>query len=166
MKLKDEYSLIVPFSLGGVLIRANSNRILESAFINPGYLETNYLLISNKGADVPLLREARKQLNDYFKGKCKDLCLPLDESTGTAFQRSVWSSLQKVPFGETRSYQDIAVAVKSPKGSRAVGTANSKNPFVLFVPCHRIINKNGSLGGFGAGKRLKKWLLHLEGVKI
>tara|TARA_Y100001954_G_scaffold17274_1_gene16092 strand:+ start:2262 stop:2762 length:501 start_codon:yes stop_codon:yes gene_type:complete len=166
MKLKDEYSLIVPFSFGGVLVRANRKCILESAFVRSRDIKKSNALNMGKEAEVPLLREAKKQLNDYFKGNFRDLCLPLDESVGTAFQRSVWLSLQKIPFGETRSYQDIALAVKSPKGSQAVGTANSKNPFALFVPCHRVINKNGNLGGFGAGKRLKKWLLHFEGVKI
>ena len=166
MKLKDEYSLIVPFSLGGILVRTNEEFILESVFIKTKNLEGNGALSTSKGAKIPLLKEAKKQLNYYFEGKCRDLCLPLDMSVGTAFQRRVWLSLQKIPFGETRSYKEIAVSVDNPQGSRAVGGANNKNPFVLFVPCHRVVNKNGSLGGFGAGKRLKKWLLHLEGVKI
>ena len=166
MKLKDEYSLIVPFSLGGVLVRASKEFILESAFVKAKYLEESNAPSPVKEAQVPLLKEAKKQLNYYFEGKCRNLSLPLDMSVGTAFQRSVWLSLQKIPFGETRSYKDIAVSVCNPRGSRAVGGANNKNPFVLFVPCHRVVNKNGDLGGFGAGKSLKKWLLHLEGVKI
>jgi len=166
MKLKDEYSLIVPFSIGGVLVRASKEFILESAFVKAKYLEGNNASSLVEKAQIPLLKEAKKQLNYYFEGKSRNLSLPLDMSAGTAFQRSVWLSLQKVPFGETRSYKDIAVSVCNPRASRAVGGANNKNPFVLFVPCHRIVNKNKDLGGFGAGKRLKKWLLHLEGVKI
>ena len=148
------------------MVRANKEFILESAFVEAKYLEANNAPSSINKAQIPLLKEAKKQLNYYFEGKCGNLSLPLDMSAGTAFQRSVWLSLQKVPFGETRSYKDIAVSVCNPRGSRAVGGANNKNPFVLFVPCHRIVNKNRGLGGFGAGKWLKKWLLLLEGVKI
>ena len=166
MKLKDEYSLIVPFSLGGILVKANKEFILESVFVKKSRLRDNNAVGFYKRPQIQLLKEAKKQLSYYLEGRGRALSLPLDMSVGTTFQRSVWLSLQKIPFGETRSYQDIALAVKSPKGSQAVGTANSKNPFALFVPCHRVINKNGDLGGFGAGKRLKKWLLHLEGVKI
>ena len=166
MKLKDEYSLIVPFSLGGILVRSNKELILESTFIKTRCLKDFGTLNASKEAQIPLLKEAKKQLNYYFEGKCKDLCLPLDKSIGTDFQKRVWLSLQRIPYGETRSYKDIAVSVDNPKGSRAVGGANNKNPFVLFVPCHRVVNKNGGLGGFGAGKKLKKWLLGMENVKI
>ena len=166
MKLKDDYYLIVPFLLGGVLVRANQDFILESTFIKGKSLRSCALPRSSQRAEIPLLKEAKKQLFHYFEGKSRDLSLPLDPGLGTPFQRSVWLALQGIPYGETCSYKDIAVAINNPKGSRAVGMANNKNPFVLFAPCHRVVQKNGELGGFGAGCRLKKWLLNLEGVKI
>ena len=89
MKLKDEYSLIVTFPTGGVLVRANEEFILESAFVKGAYLERSSALSSFKRAQIPLLKEAKKQLSYYFEGKCKDLCLPLDMSIGTDFQKRV-----------------------------------------------------------------------------
>lgn len=82
--------------------------------------------------------------------------------TGTPFQQQVWKELQKIPYGATRSYQDIAVAIGNPKAVRAIGQANHRNPIMIVVPCHRVINKNGSLGGFGGGLEVKKYLLDLE----
>ena len=166
MKLKDEYSLIVPFTLGGVLLRANRDFILGSSFVKNSYLRNFMSQSFSQRASIALLREAKRQLNSYFNGRLKDLSLPLDPGAGTPFQESVWSALRNIPYGETRSYKDIAIQVNNPKGSRAVGMANNKNPFVIFVPCHRVVQKNGELGGFGAGKKLKKWLLQLEGVKF
>ena len=166
MKLKDHYELIIPFPLGGVLVRANREFILGSSFLDWVTLKRYETSNSSKGVSTPLLREAKKQLTGHFLGKEQALNLPLDPSLGTPFQRSVWAALRDIPYGETCSYQEIAVAIGNPKGCRAIGMANNKNPFVLFVPCHRVIEKNGGLGGFGAGIKLKKWLLHLEGANI
>lgn len=107
---------------------------------------------------------ALKALERYFAGEereFKDLTLA---PSGTAFQLGVWRELSRIPFGETRSYADIARAINNPKGMRAVGLANGRNPLPIIVPCHRVIGANGSLTGFGGGLPTKKWLLEFEGI--
>ena len=101
------------------------------------------------------------QLKAYLAGKRKDFDCPLDLG-GTPFQRRVWAALMKIPYGETRSYQDIARAIGHARAYRAVGNANGANPVPLIVPCHRVIESNGGLGGYGQGLGFKKKLLHLE----
>lgn len=108
-----------------------------------------------------LVYEAYKQINEYFAGKRKTFELPL-YGRGTTFQQRVWAELQKIPYGETRSYEDIAVGIKNPRAVRAVGQANNKNPLLIVVPCHRVIHKNGDITGFACGTAVKKYLLDLE----
>ena len=108
-----------------------------------------------------LSESAIEQLNEYFTGKRKDFDLPLAPS-GTHFQQKVWAQLQKIPYGQTRSYKDIAQSVGSPKGFRAVGMANNKNPIAIVIPCHRVIGADGSLVGYGGGLDMKQSLLDLE----
>lgn len=109
----------------------------------------------------PLLRRAAGQLDEYFAGTRRDFDLPL-ALHGTPFQRRVWAALLAIPYGETRSYRDIARAVGSPRACRAVGMANHANPVMIVVPCHRVICADGSLGGYGGGQEAKKCLLALE----
>ncbi|MDO8290621.1 MAG: methylated-DNA--[protein]-cysteine S-methyltransferase [Parvibaculum sp.] len=111
------------------------------------------------------LNAAVDALNDYFKGARKDFSDLTLAPVGTDFQMSVWKALLKIPFGQTKSYGDIARAIKNPKGVRAVGLANGKNPIPVIVPCHRVIGSNGTLTGFGGGLPTKKWLLAHEGVE-
>src|SRR5207248_1063778 len=92
----------------------------------------------------PVLEQAARQLAEYFDGRRDSFDLPL-AAEGTAFQREVWSALQEIPFGQTRSYQDIARQIGRPKAVRAVGAANGKNPLAVVVPCHRVIGKSGAL---------------------
>ena len=101
------------------------------------------------------------QLKAYLGGKRRDFDCPLDLG-GTPFQRRVWAALMKIPYGETRSYQDIARAIGHARAYRAVGNANGANPVPLIVPCHRVIESNGGLGGYGQGLGFKKKLLDLE----
>lgn len=108
------------------------------------------------------LHEVYHQLNEYFAGKRKIFDLPVD-SKGTAFQKAVWRELQKIPYGETRSYEDIAVAIGNKKAVRAIGQANGRNPIMIVVPCHRVIRKNGDISGFACGVEAKRYLLNLEG---
>ena len=117
-------------------------------------------------ACTPLLQETCKQLTEYFTGERTGFTLPIQYTTGTPFQHAVWNALRAIPYGETRSYEEIAVAIGNPKAVRAIGQANHKNPILLLVPCHRVINKNGSIGGFGCGVEIKKQLLQLEGLEI
>jgi methylated-DNA-[protein]-cysteine S-methyltransferase len=109
----------------------------------------------------PLLKNAVKQLEEYFQGKRRDFDLPL-EPEGTPFQKTVWSALQKIPFGETRTYQEIAKEIGNPKAARAVGGADNRNPLMIIVPCHRVIGANGSLVGYAGGLDIKRFLLELE----
>ncbi len=110
---------------------------------------------------TPILQRAMTELKEYFKGDRRDFSIPLDPH-GTEFQRSVWDALLTIPYGETRSYSQIAQQIGSPEACRAVGTANHNNPISIFIPCHRVIGQDGSLVGYGGGLEAKKFLLDLE----
>jgi methylated-DNA-[protein]-cysteine S-methyltransferase len=112
----------------------------------------------------PVLREAARQLNDYFAGKRQGFSLQFDVA-GTGFQKEVWQALATIPFGETRTYGEIARQIGRPKAVRAVGAANGKNPISIVVPCHRVIGSNGKLTGFAGGLNTKAALLKLESRK-
>jgi methylated-DNA-[protein]-cysteine S-methyltransferase len=109
----------------------------------------------------PMLIEAERQLGEYFAGGRTRFELPL-ELRGTEFQKKVWRALTEIPFGQTRTYFDIAKAIGSPKACRAVGAANGKNPLPIVIPCHRVIGADGTLTGFGGGLETKATLLALE----
>ena len=114
--------------------------------------------------DHPVLVEAERQLGEYFAGRRKQFALPLDLS-GTAFQRKVWAALLTIPFGETRSYAQIARQIGSPGAARAVGAANQRNPVSIVAPCHRVVGSTGALTGFAGGLDVKERLLALEGTE-
>lgn len=103
----------------------------------------------------------KKELEEYFSGTLKEFKTPIFLH-GTNFQKNVWQALMKIPYSKTRSYKNLAQVLNSPQASRAVGNANSKNVIVIVIPCHRIINSNGQLGGYSAGIERKKWLLAHE----
>jgi len=108
-------------------------------------------------------RLAVYQLGKYFSRKLTEFEIPL-HLIGTDFQVEVWRALQKIPFGEVWSYERLASEVENPRAVRAVGSANAKNPIPIIIPCHRVIRKNGELGGYSGGIEIKKWLLEHEGV--
>jgi len=112
----------------------------------------------------PVLLETERQLNEYFAGKRKKFSLKFD-CVGTQFQHEVWQALATIPFGETRSYGEIAGQIGRPKAVRAVGAANGRNPISIIVPCHRVIGANGKLTGFAGGLETKAALLKLESEK-
>ena len=112
----------------------------------------------------PILDQLTLELQNYFKGRLIKFSIPLD-LRGTAFETSVWNELQKISYGETRSYQDIAKVIGNPFASRAVGRANGNNPVAIIVPCHRVIASTGKLHGYGGGLWRKKKLLNLESRK-
>lgn len=118
-----------------------------------------------ENAGHPVLVEAERQLGEYFAGKRQAFDLPLDFH-GTDFQKRVWEQLLAIPFGETRSYGEIARALGQPTASRAVGAANGKNPISIVAPCHRVIGTNGALIGFAGGLEAKQRLLALEGLEL
>jgi methylated-DNA-[protein]-cysteine S-methyltransferase len=109
----------------------------------------------------PILCLAEQQLGEYFAGARKSFDLPLDFA-GTPFQKKVWSELLNIPFGQTRTYGQIANAIGKPRAFRAVGAANGKNPISIVAPCHRVIGKDGSLTGFAGGLEAKERLLGIE----
>lgn len=120
--------------------------------------------ISGKDIEIketPVLKEAGKQLTEYFEGKRKDFDLPLAPQ-GTEFQQKAWKALQEIPYGETRSYGDMAKRIGNPKACRAIGMANNRNPISIIIPCHRVIGANGKLVGYGGGLHIKEYLLKLE----
>jgi O-6-methylguanine DNA methyltransferase len=112
---------------------------------------------------APALSPYTRELDEYFRGERQTFSFPLD-LRGTPFQLSCWRALLDIPYGETRTYADIARAVGRPKGFRAVGLANNRNPIAIVVPCHRVIASDGTLCGYGGGLDLKRKLLELEGV--
>jgi len=135
-----------------------------------GYTDTaiRYVLFTDEkesGKPSALSELAASQLTEYFSGKRKDFDLPL-EPQGTEFRKKVWSALTEIPYGETRSYKDIAERIGNPKACRAVGGANNKNPISIIIPCHRVVGADGSLVGYGGGLDKKTMLLDLESKNI
>jgi len=113
----------------------------------------------------PILLETERQLKEYFAGIRTSFDVPL-EFAGTAFQQQVWQALLTIPFGETRSYRDIATQIGNVKAVRAVGAANGRNPISIIAPCHRVIGASGDLTGFAGGLKAKEMLLLLEGHEL
>ena len=112
--------------------------------------------------DIPLFREARRQLDEYFDGQRQTFHLPL-RPEGTEFQKKVWQVLCRIPYGQVISYRELATRVGAPRAFQAVGQANGHNPLPILIPCHRVIAANGTLGGYSGGLERKRFLLHLEG---
>lgn len=154
-----------PTPVGDFSIAFNeAGAVIATAFGGETKLFTRF-----KSDGTKLIRDAKRgaaartQVRDYFAGKRRAFDLPLAPA-GSEFQRNVWNALQKIPFGETRSYGDLAKKLRS--AARAVGQANATNPVCLLVPCHRVIGADGSLTGFAFGEDIKRRLLQHEGVSI
>jgi len=141
--------------LGNIAIAEDNNAIIALYF--PGEPVPLDAIVR----ETALLKKAGEQLNEYLTGKLKVFKLPLAPQ-GTDFMRLVWEQLQKIPYGETRSYRQIAESVGSPRACRAVGQANHRNPIPIFIPCHRVIGSSGKLVGYGGGLFIKTFLLELE----
>ena len=149
--------------LGTIGIAADENHITNLFFeyeIENIKKDKNYIL-----RETFLIKKASEQLFEYLTGKRKDFELPLLKD-GTDFQISVWNELIKIPYGETRSYKDIAVAINNEKAVRAVGMANNRNKISIFIPCHRVIGSDKKLVGYGGGLEIKKFLLNLEKMNL
>lgn len=142
--------------LGKIAIAEEGDRITHLFFDGEKFPEKDH--IKN---ETPVLAEAGKQLKEYFAGTRRDFELPLAPA-GTPFMQKVWKALQDIPYGETRSYKDIAAAVGNVKACRAVGMANNRNPISIVIPCHRVIGAGGDLVGYGGGLDKKIFLLDLE----
>ncbi|MBD5118366.1 MAG: methylated-DNA--[protein]-cysteine S-methyltransferase [Clostridiales bacterium] len=111
--------------------------------------------------ETPLTLQAAAELDEYFAGRRKSFTVPLSPK-GTEFQLAVWQALRDIPYGQTRTYGEIAAAIGRPRAARAVGMANHDNPLLIFTPCHRVVGKDGSLTGFACGLEAKRRLLELE----
>ncbi|MCR1951112.1 MULTISPECIES: methylated-DNA--[protein]-cysteine S-methyltransferase [unclassified Clostridium] len=115
--------------------------------------------------ETKLIKEAASQLNEYLSGSREDFSIPFDLE-GTEFQVKVWNELIKIPYGETRTYKEIAEKIGNPKAARAIGMANNKNPILIMIPCHRVVGKNKSLVGYAGGLEMKEMLLEIEHKNI
>ena len=140
--------------IGRLLIAADDGGICEIRLMKSGEAAAE-----EKGS--PLLDQAVHQLGEYFAGRRRSFDLPVSRR-GTAFERQVWQALETIPFGETRSYGQLAAQLGRPKAARAVGAACARTPLLIIVPCHRVIASNGALTGFAAGMEAKRLLLALE----
>ena len=140
--------------IGTLLIQASARGITHVDFIDTEIPENH---------PNALTARCQQQLQAYFDGKCKTFDLPLDQQ-GSAFQKSIWKKLTKIPFGQAVSYRDIADRVNNRKAVRAVGAANGKNPIAIIVPCHRVIGADRTLTGYAGGLERKAWLLEHEGI--
>lgn len=139
--------------IGNLYIIADEKSILSVGFCRPQNIKeenTNLIIL-----------ECMKQLDLYFSGKLKNFNLPLNP-VGTEFQKKVWDELLNIPYGETRTYKEIAIAIGNTNASRAVGNANNKNPIGIIIPCHRVIGSNNKLVGYAGGLDKKEKLLNLE----
>lgn len=142
---------------GPVEITATAEAVTSIRFGEP-YRESGG---PGRGDTPPLLRRMRSELEEYFAGTRRTFTVPLAPA-GTDFQRKVWAALRTIPYGETRTYGQIAVQIGNPKAARAVGMANNRNPIAIAIPCHRVIGGTGALTGYAAGLEIKAMLLELE----
>ena len=152
------YYCMIPSPIGHLLLVGNGQSLSGLFFQdgkNPDSPQSHWI------QDPEQFSEVIQQLGEYFSGTRTTFSLPLSP-IGTPFQHRVWKALRKIPYGHTRSYGDIARSIKHPNASRAVGSANGKNPISIIVPCHRVIGQSGKLVGYGGGIPIKEYLLAHE----
>lgn len=157
----------LPSPLGPLVAGATADGVCLVEFSSSKLLAGQFASIRNRFG-VPVvpgtndhLETLRSEIARYFEGSLRTFAVPLTYS-GTAFQCKVWQQLLTIPYGQTCSYEDVAIAVGAPKAVRAVGSANGVNRIAIVIPCHRVVNKSGALGGYGGGLRRKQFLLDLE----
>lgn len=143
--------------LGIIGIRENNKAITDIYFSKDN--------IDDNIEETDLIKECFKQLKEYFEGSRRKFDLPI-EMNGTQFQKKIWKELLKIPYGETRSYKDIAISIGNEKACRAIGMANNKNHIPIIIPCHRVIGYNGKLVGYAGGIDIKEKLLNIEKIDI
>ena len=143
--------------LGIIGIRENNKAITDIYFSKDN--------IDDNIEETDLIKECFKQLKEYFEGSRREFDLPI-EMNGTQFQKKIWKELLKIPYGETRSYKDIAISIGNEKACRAIGMANNKNHIPIIIPCHRVIGSNGKLVGYAVGIDIKEKLLNIEKIDI
>ena len=143
--------------IGIIGIRENNKSITDIFFSK---VDTN-----DNIEETDLIKECFKQLKEYFEGNRRKFDLPI-ETRGTEFQKKVWDELLKIPYGETKSYKDIAIAIGNEKACRAIGMANNKNHIPIIIPCHRVIGSNGKLVGYAGGLNVKEKLLNIDNLDV
>jgi methylated-DNA-[protein]-cysteine S-methyltransferase len=154
--------MLLPSPLGNILLVADESGLTMINFQDG----TGAKRPPQDSTESPApFREAARQIRAYFRGELKEFTLPLSPR-GTAFQRSVWNELCRIPYGKTISYRELAQRVGRPAAWRAVGAANRCNPLPIVVPCHRVIGSNGQLTGYYGGTHLKEYLLNLESAEF
>lgn len=155
-KQDDMDRVMVESPVGRLVITASCGAVCSIGLMSDG--ET---AIPEKGSAQPVLAQAAREITEYFSGSRKAFTFEM-RAAGTPFQKNVWAALLEIPFGETKTYGEIAKRVDNPKGSRAVGMACNKNPIMIAVPCHRVVGAGGALTGYAYGTGMKQTLLELE----
>ena len=151
---KETVSIVTP--IGILIVSAIDGAVCSVALTEPGNEAT-----AKADANEPVLRQAARELQEYFAGERKAFTFAM-RADGTMFQQCVWAALREIPFGETKSYGEIAAKIDNPKASRAVGMACNRNPIMIAVPCHRVVGAMGALVGYAYGTGIKQRLLDLE----
>ena len=152
------YKKVMNSPVGKIEIIEENEKLIELNIYNEERNEKKNNIIEK---DTKLLLEVEKQLKEYFEGKRIKFEIPLNPK-GTEFMKKVWKELLNIPYGETRTYKEIAEKIDNSKASRAVGMANNKNPIPIIIPCHRVIGSNNKLVGYALGLDMKQYLLDLE----
>ena len=160
------YAIEIVSPLGALIAIADNTYLYALNFINDSAPKSVGNILNTYAANLvfnekPILLQTKAQLNKYFKGELKDFSIPL-KLTGTDFQKKVWQALLQIPYGKTISYKQESINIGNEKAFRAVANANGKNPISIIIPCHRVINSNGKLGGYTGGIKKKVFLLGLE----
>lgn len=150
-------------TLAGTLLLVTDEDSVHAIAFPEAWSEMDARFFPRAAGEPAVMRQLKNELSEYFAGDRKKFSVPVSLS-GTEFQVKAWNALKKVPYGKTWSYQDQALAMGAPKATRAVGSANNKNPICIIYPCHRIIAKTGKLHGFASDVRIKEALLRLEGA--
>lgn len=150
------YKMTYKTEIGDITIIEKNKKIVNISYDN--VYNRNYV-----EKETPLIKMTIDEINLYIKGKLEKFTIPI-KLEGTDFQLKVWESLLKIPYGEIRTYKDIAVDIGNEKAYRAVGNANNKNPIAIVVPCHRVVGKGKNIRGYAGGVDIKKKLLRVEGI--
>ncbi|MDP4537071.1 methylated-DNA--[protein]-cysteine S-methyltransferase [Alkalimonas collagenimarina] len=159
------HECMITSPVGPIQLVAEHEHIIAVRFVAADELAKDQYPTRSQPYQAPItgvLKQAYEQLHSYFAGELSHFELPLAPQ-GTHFQQQVWQQLQRIPYGETCSYQAVANRINNPKAVRAVGMANSRNPIAIVIPCHRVIGANGHLTGYAGGLDKKTWLLNHEG---
>jgi methylated-DNA-[protein]-cysteine S-methyltransferase len=149
---------------GDLMLVANESKLTGLYFVRPGRIPAAQKTWT-RDPKHPVLREAARQLNEFFAGKRTTFSIPL-HFVGTDFQQRVWQEIARIPHGKTISYSELATRAGKPRAIRAAGTNTGKNPLSIVIPCHRVMGKDGTMTGFGGGLEWKRYLLELEGHSI